>query len=409
MNDSYYALDERTAIEYARACAPIHALLPPDEPLLCEEIGDGNLNLIFRIVSARDRARSVIIKQALPYVRLVGESWPLSPERARIESDALTLQAQLCPDLVPQLYHYEPTLYLTVMQDLRDALIMRKGLIEGQRYPNFAEQIAEFLAQTLFKTSDLFLDSAAKKQAVIRFTNPELCKLTEDVIFTEPYLADAPNNRHNPLIDPARIAALRANADVLREVRWLKWAFMTRAEALIHGDLHTGSIMVTPEHAWVIDPEFAFYGPIGFDIGAVLGNLVIAYAAQPGHNPDQQQHAAYQDYLLQTLAEVWQRFATRFDALWCAHDPAAPTAFRQSFMLALLRDSIGFAACKMIRRVLGVAHVIDLEQIADPAQRARAETWVLIIAERLLLERASIADIAALLATIRECNVGDGG
>jgi 5-methylthioribose kinase len=135
----------------------------------------------------------------------------------------------------------------------------------------------------------------------------------------------------------------------------------------------------------------------------VLGNLVIAYAAQPGHNPNRQQHAAYQEYLLQTLAEVWERFATRFDALWHAHDPAAPAAFRQSFLLALLHDSIGFAACKMIRRVLGVAHVIDLEQIADPAQRARAETWVLDIAERLLLERASIAGSAGLLATIRAC------
>src|SRR5580765_7040446 len=171
MRDGYYALDERTAIDYARACAPIHALLPPDEPLLCEEIGDGNLNLIFRIVHAHDRARSVIIKQALPYVRLVGEAWPLSPERARIESDALALQRQLCPGLVPQLYHYDPALYLTVMEDLREAIIMRKGLIGAQRYPHFAEQIAEFLAQTLFKTSDLALDSAVKKQAVIRFTN----------------------------------------------------------------------------------------------------------------------------------------------------------------------------------------------------------------------------------------------
>lgn len=403
MTDDYYALDERTAIEYARACAAIHALLPPGEPLLCEEIGDGNLNLIFRIVSARDRARSVIVKQALPYVRLVGESWPLSPERARIESDALALHGRLCPGLVPQLYHYDSALYLTVMEDLREAIIMRKGLIAGLRYPNFAEQIAEFLAQTLFKTSDLALDSAAKKQAVARFINPELCKLTEDVIFTEPYLADAPNNRHNPLIDPARIAGLRANADVLREVRWLKWAFMTRAEALVHGDLHTGSIMVTPERAWVIDPEFAFYGPIGFDVGAVLGNLAIGYAAQLGHAPDQERREEYQELLLETIAEVWDRFAARFDALWREHDPSAPAEFRQSFLQALLRDSIGFAACKMIRRVLGIAHVIDLEQIADPAQRARAETWVLAIAERLLLERSTVGDSAALLATIRGC------
>jgi 5-methylthioribose kinase len=403
MKDGYYALDERSAIDYARGCAAINHLLPPDEPLRCEEIGDGNLNLIFRIVSASQRGRSVIIKQALPYVRLVGESWPLSPERARIESDALALQARLCPGLVPQLYYYDQALYLTVMEDLRDAVIMRKGLIGGRRYPNFAPQIAEFLAQTLFHTSDLSLESGAKKAAVARFINPELCKLTEDVIFSEPYQADAPNNRHNPLIDPGQIAALRANRELLREVRWLKWSFMTRAEALIHGDLHTGSIMVTDERIWVIDPEFAFYGPMGFDVGAVLGNLALSYCSHLAHSSDSEQRAAYQAYLLQTIHDVWEQFRSRFDALWRQHDPAADEAFRDAFLLALLRDSTGFAACKMIRRVLGVAHVIDLEQIDDPAERARAESWTLSLAERMLLQRASITDSAGLVGLIRSC------
>jgi 5-methylthioribose kinase len=280
---------------------------------------------------------------------------------------------------------------------------MRKGLIASQRYPNFGEQIAEFLAQTLFKTSDLYLDSAAKKQAVIRFTNPELCKLTEDVIFSEPYQADAPNNRHNPLLDAGQIAALRANRAVLREVGWMKWAFMTRTEALIHGDLHTGSIMVTDDRIWMIDPEFAYYGPMGFDIGAVLGNLALSYASHLAHSPDPQRRADYQGYLLQTIGEVWEGFSTRFEALWREHDPAAPDEFRSSFLLTLLRDSIGFAACKMIRRILGVAHVIDLEQIADPAERARVESWALSIAERMLLERASISEIGGLVALIRAC------
>lgn len=403
MSDTYYSLSEGTAIEYARGCVALRELLPPGEPLTCEEIGDGNLNLIFRISVEGDPARSAIIKQALPYVRLVGESWPLSIDRARIESDALRLQAALCPDLVPRIYHYDPALYLTAMEDLREAVIMRKGLIAGRRYPGFAQQIGEFLAQTLFKTSDLFLPSGEKKAAVARFINPELCKLTEDVIFSEPYLADAPNNRHNPLLDAAQLAALRASDDVLREVAWLKWAFMTRAEALIHGDLHTGSIMVTGERLWVIDPEFAYYGPMGFDVGAVIGNLAISYASHLAHSPDPEARAAYQGYLLQTIRDVWGEFSTRFDALWRAHDPSAGEGFRSSFMLALLRDSAGFAACKMIRRVLGVAHVIDLEQIADGAERARAESWTLSIAEALLLGRGQLADGAGLVELIRAC------
>lgn len=52
---------------------------------------------------------------------------------------------------------------------------------------------------------------------------------------------------------------------------------------MIHGDLHTGSIMVTRDSTQVIDPEFSFYGPMGFDIGALLGNLIMAYFAQDGH------------------------------------------------------------------------------------------------------------------------------
>ena len=62
-----------------------------------------------------------------------------------------------------------------------------------------------------------------------------------------------------------------------------KYQFMTSMQALVHGDLHTGSIMLTPTDTRVIDPEFALVGPIGFDVGAVIGNLFLAYFAQEGH------------------------------------------------------------------------------------------------------------------------------
>jgi 5-methylthioribose kinase len=41
--------------------------------------------------------------------------------------------------------------------------------------------------------------------------------------------------------------------------------------------------MVTCESTQVIDPEFAFYGPMGFDVGAFLGNLILAFFSQDGH------------------------------------------------------------------------------------------------------------------------------
>jgi 5-methylthioribose kinase len=396
----YFALNEQTAVEYIRGCAPAHALLRPDEALTCREVGDGNLNLIFIVASEAEPARSLVLKQALPYVRLVGESWPLSEDRARIEAQALAIHERLCPDLVPHTYHYDATMCLTVMEDLNPAIIMRKGLIRSTRYPHFAAHIGEFLAQTLFTTSDLSLDSGVKKDEVARFINKELCKLTEDVIFTQPYIAGHPMNKNNPLIE-ARAAELRANGELRREARVLKWAFMTRAEALVHGDLHTGSIMVTATTTKVIDPEFAFYGPMGFDVGAVIGNLLLSYCSHLAHSPDADARASYQGYLLTTIAEVWATFERRFLELWRAADPEAPADFRHAFLRSLLQDTAGFAAAKMIRRILGVAHVEDLESIADAALRARAETWALDIATPLMLRRGELSRIDELVALAR--------
>ena len=86
------------------------------------EVGDGNLNLVFIVKGARG---GVAVKQALPYVRLVGESWPLPLSRAHYEFLALTRQAEMAPDLVPALLHHNDTLALTVMELLGPHIIMR--------------------------------------------------------------------------------------------------------------------------------------------------------------------------------------------------------------------------------------------------------------------------------------------
>ena len=133
--------------------------------LKSREIGDGNLNHVFHI-SDPASGRGLILKQALPYVKVVGESVPLTLDRVRIESEALRIQGELCPDLTPKVYAYEPDLALMVMEDLSDHIIMRRGLMERGRYPLFAEHIGSFLARTLFFTSDLAMDQQEKKQRV---------------------------------------------------------------------------------------------------------------------------------------------------------------------------------------------------------------------------------------------------
>ena len=55
------------------------------------EVGDGNLNLVFIVEGPKG---GVVVKQALPYLRLVGEAWPLPLERSYFESLALIEQAR---------------------------------------------------------------------------------------------------------------------------------------------------------------------------------------------------------------------------------------------------------------------------------------------------------------------------
>lgn len=395
---AYRALSEQEAVEYVRT---LPGLFAEGAGLASTEIGDGNLNLVFHV---REEAtgKSVIVKQALPYARIVGESWPLTLDRSRIESEALQIQAKFVPELVPAVYHHDSELALTVMEDVSDHILLRKGLIQGNRYPLFAKQIGRFLAHTLFFTSDLGAHPYEKKALVGKFVNPELCKITEDLVFTDPY-ADTEGNDFNPLIRP-QVEEIWQHAELKREIAELKYGFLTRAEALLHGDLHTGSIFVTETSTKVIDPEFAYYGPMGFDIGAVIANLILNYAGQHGLQPDRQEREAYREYLLETVESVWNEFVSQFVQLWHKHakERSAHTeGFWQSYVNRLLKDSAGYAGCKILRRVIGLAGVADLNTIADVQVRAEAERLALAIGQSLILKRNEIAEAADLTDIVR--------
>jgi 5-methylthioribose kinase len=370
------------------------------------EVGDGNLNLVFIVEGS---AGGVVVKQALPYVRLVGESWPLPLERSWFEYNALVEQGRYASRLTPKLFHFDRDQAMIVMEYLSSHVIMRKGLIGGVEYPRFAADIAEFLAQTLFNTSVLAGSAADHKRRVELFArNTELCRITEDLVFTDPY-REAPLNRWTrPHLDADKRAFEKDSAlKIAAQAR--KYQFLTAAQALIHGDLHTGSIMLNAEDTRVIDPEFAFVGPIGFDVGALIGNLLLAYCAQEGHEASPGARDAYRAWILDQVVAVWTGFRDRFLALWRAakqgeaymadllaspQDEAAMEAERGRFMRQLFEDSLAFGGLKMIRRILGLAHVEDLERIADPALRAVCERKALLIGRELVLGAASFADIA---------------
>lgn len=392
---SYHPLDEQEAIQIAAA---IDGYFPEGALLQCREIGDGNLNLVFHITDPAS-GKSLIMKQALPYAKVVGESWPLTLDRSRIESEKLIIEGELAPGLVPVVYKYDPVLSLTVMEDLSDHVIMRQGLIDGTRYPKFADHISTFMARTLFFTSDLGMNQQEKKNRVKSFINPDLCKITEDLIFDDPYYNSPNNNIPAAITDAAE--QLWADGELQLEVAILREKFLTHAQALLHGDLHTGSIFATPESTKVIDPEFAYYGPIGFDVGAIIANFLLNFAGQEHWTTDEGQRADFRRYLTDTVRDIWIQFESKFRSLWEEHNvdrmAASAPGYQNYYMENLLKDTVGFAGCKIVRRIVGLSHVSDIDRIPDDAARERAQRLALRIGTGLIRHNRSVKSIDELI------------
>lgn len=384
------------------------------EDLTCVEMGDGNLNLVFIVTNVKSPDKKVIVKQSLPYVRCVGESWPLTLERSYFEYSALLAEKEACPEFVPTVYFFSKPNGLMVMQYLTaPIIILRKGLIQGIKYPTMATDMGTFCAKTLFKTSGFKLSpTEIRKKVEFWSKNVEMCALTEQVVFTEPYM-EASNNRWTKPFLNFEKESIENDVELKVAAAKYKAKFVTETQALLHADLHSGSVMCAPAagQTFVIDPEFAFYGPMGFDTGAFIANLLLAYVSQGGRENNED----YGEWILEQVHIFWTTFCKEFIQLWS--DPAQHTGFlyggtlldsvegvvtsQEIFLKGLLADTLGFAGMKMLRRIVGIAHVEDLETIKDDQTRAICEIRGLEIAKMFIKSASDITTIEGAIHVAR--------
>lgn len=76
-----------------------------------------------------------------PYVRMTGEGWPMTPDRARHEVESLQTHGALVPDLVPKVYFYDPTRYIFAIEDLSDHEIWRGALNKSEAHDGVAAEV----------------------------------------------------------------------------------------------------------------------------------------------------------------------------------------------------------------------------------------------------------------------------
>ncbi|RKQ91514.1 5'-methylthioribose kinase [Solirubrobacter pauli] len=390
MTEQYELLEPEKVAAYIDAHPDLAARVDTST-LDVTEVGDGNLNLVF--VCQDGSGRGLVLKQALPYVRLVGPSWPFTPKRAVAEARAYEVHGRFAAEYLPAFYGFDAARYILAMEDLTDHRVWRGALTDGERHDGAAADIGRYVARVAFHTGVFGVEAKALKALVAGAISPELCEITEDLVLTEPFSGAERNWYQDELEDAARslqTPELKAAAGEL------KYAFMTRAEALLHGDLHTGSVMVREGSTRAFDSEFAFYGPIAFDLALPWSNFVVTMARDAVLGRDE--HGAWAATLFE---ELWDAFEAEFRSLW--PNVVDPRVYNELFLERWLaqtqRDTAAFAATEAARRIVGLAHAPDLEAL-DPEPRAVAGRAVIETVKRLLLDRPETA--AEVSAVARE-------
>jgi len=350
----------------------------PDTVLRFEEIGDGNLNFVYRVFDAMRPERSLVLKQAPPYIKILGPNYPLSPERLTYESRALAIYNRLASGAVPAQYYFDSENALIAMADLRGYHLLRDELIAGHVNSTISEQIGRFMGIVHSQTHVENLDIETAHRYREDFANTGMQAITADYVFTLPY-TEHETNFYTEELGPY-VKQLKTDEVFLQQARHLKAIFVNAQQGVTHGDLHTGSVMVHGNSAKVIDSEFAFYGPVGFDVGLYWANHLLSYFSHAGNS-------RVQSELKTAIHRTWESYTAEFKI-----------ASQKTVTLQhIFHEAVGFGGLEMLRRLIGAAHVKDIEGIVDVQRKLSVETSALELGSILVKQHQNIGSLTELL------------
>ncbi|GGB11596.1 S-methyl-5-thioribose kinase [Macrococcus hajekii] len=369
---TYFLMDEVAVAQYAREKIDKFN----GNQLSVTEIGDGNLNYVFRV---SDGEQSVIIKHSGVTAR-ISDEFVLSTDRTIREGRLIEAHSRYVPDQLPEIISIDLVMKCVVMEDLKDYAILRTALQQGDICPHLGKSLGHYLSETLIRTSDFVLPAKEKKSLQKEMINPELCEITEDLVYTEPFYNNFSRNEISSELELFVEKYIYGDASLKAAVAQAKLKFLNKAESLIHGDLHSGSIFIKKDGLKVIDPEFGFFGPAGYDVGNVIAHLFFAYANAQASGREEQAIwlksvvdeilATFREEALTILTENTYDIALRDTALFAA------------FITEIERDAYIVAGLELIRRIVGLAKVSDITQLH--AERVNTEKKLLTFAKFLI-------------------------
>ena len=317
------------------------------------DVTAGNMNRVF---VARGPLGSLAVKQAPPFVQAIGPEWPIDPSRIAAEAATYALLADRVPDSIPEIIGFDDELHVLLMEDLSDVVVLRDALGAeasgtGRRldHADIGAVVGGFVGSLAAATRVETLGVDGHRALVAQTGDEGLMQITRDFLLGYPFQEHDTNRWEAPLDD--RVAALRSSVPVRDAVDRMRERFETASEALIHGDLHSGSVMVGERDGAqvvkVFDPEFSYVGPVGMDLGLFWAGVEIAVASAWALGDEQ-------------LAR--QRWEAVPASLASYASASGDTAER---LTEVADDAWRFAAIEIVRRLAGFSHAADLDQLPE--------------------------------------------
>lgn len=377
----YKLLDQESAIEYGKS----KKLFQSDEKITCQEIGDGNINYVFRV---KGEKKSYIFKQADELLR--SSQRPLSQNRMDIEAFMLNYYNKSTPKFSPKLYFYDKDLKLIVMEDLFDFNSLRHEYMNGNFYQGTTKSLGEFCVKSLLPTTIFYMDLSKRRKLQSMICNEDMCNITEDLVLTEPFIDYKKRNVITEGLEKYVEENIYNDRNLRLKAAMLKEKFVNDKQALIHGDLHTGSIFVKEGSVKIIDPEFATFAPVGYDLGNVLANLFFALIynelvlkSVEGANKIKMQIEIFIKSLYSSFAEYFKKKKVI--------DPSFNNKnFINKTIQDYMTDMYSFCGTELLRRTIGDSKVLELTSIDDLKTRQRVDKLLINFAKNLIVSPESL-------------------
>lgn len=370
---------------------PLTVSVMGEDPNADEGENDGHINFVFKVKSP---VKSYVLKQGLEDPKnLIGDT-TVASYRNETEADTMQILHSIVPEYVPEILFQDRQNHIFVMEFIENLRAVRFQLMKENQIPNLGMEVGNFLARSSFYTSEYFLDRAKFRGLQSKFENTELRQIMEDGIFLDRFGTDLDEKaskqwqRFNQISDDP---ACKTNRLALRRT------FMTHSDCLIHADFHTSNVFLSNDGIKMLDFEFSFMGPFGYDMGYFTGSLLAAYCAACFKNyPSEQDRKQCKAYLLSTIKMLFESYNQTFIDCWNADAKAEyqnQDGFLHLILQDMLRDSVGYTAITNWCRTSGVHTLPEYFTIEDEDKRRYAMAMAVLMDHEMVLHRNELQSV----------------